>query len=117
MRKALGALSDEIMIIVNESKKDDQKDDDGDGVADVKQIGKREYVKRKVKLVLTKVNPQKVNDAIASMYVGKYIYCATFTMLSYFAGGITAHTALQLQNNDTYGSVDERLGCSQDSIC
>lgn len=68
VRKALVALSDEIMVIIEEHKKDDKVDADGDGVADATQINGRELIKRKVKLVLTKMNPEKVNDAIASMY-------------------------------------------------
>jgi hypothetical protein len=68
LRKSLGALSDEVVIIVNESKKDDKVDDDGDGVPDTEQISSKALMKRKVKLVLTKMNPEKVNTAIASMY-------------------------------------------------
>lgn len=68
VRNALSAISEEITIIVEENKKDDAKDDDGDGVADTNQITGKELVKRKVKLVLTKMNPEKVNDAIAAIY-------------------------------------------------
>lgn len=70
MRKALGALADEAMAIIEESKKDDEVDADGDGVADTKQISGRELAKRKLKLVLTKMDPEKVNNAIASIYKG-----------------------------------------------
>mmetsp|Transcript_37572 Transcript_37572/g.61330 ORF Transcript_37572/g.61330 Transcript_37572/m.61330 type:complete len:154 (-) Transcript_37572:13-474(-) len=70
VRKALSALSEEIMIIVEENKKDEKKDTDKDGVADAKQITGRELVERKVKLVLAKMNPEKVNDAIVSIYKG-----------------------------------------------
>lgn len=58
------------MVIIEEHKKDDKVDADGDGVADATQINGRELIKRKVKLVLTKMNPEKVNDAIASIYKG-----------------------------------------------
>ncbi len=71
VRKALAALSDEIMIVIDEHKKDDDVDADGDGVADATQIKGRELIKRKVKLALTKMNPEKVNDAIASIYKGR----------------------------------------------
>ena len=60
------------MLIIDESKKDDKIDADGDGVADTKQIDGKELVKRKVKLVLTKMDPEKVNTAIASIYKGMY---------------------------------------------
>ena len=45
-------------------------DADGDGIPDAKQISGRELIKRKVKLVLTKMDPEKVNTAIASIYKG-----------------------------------------------
>ena len=70
VRKALSALSGEIMIIIDEHKKDDKVDADGDGIADASQTTGKELIQRKVKLVLTKMNPEKVNDAIASIYKG-----------------------------------------------
>ena len=58
------------MVIVQENKKDNNKDGDGDGISDADQIEGRQLVKRKVKLVLTKMNPEKVNDAISAIYKG-----------------------------------------------
>ena len=58
------------MIIIDEHKKDDKVDADGDGIADASQTTGKELIQRKVKLVLTKMNPEKVNDAIASIYKG-----------------------------------------------
>lgn len=68
MKKALVDLSEEIMIIIEANKKDNDVDADGDGTSDVDQISGQEFTSRKVKLVLTKMNPQKVNDAISSLY-------------------------------------------------
>jgi len=88
--KALSVLSKEILVIIEESKKDDEVDADGDGVADVKQIDGRELIKRKVKLVLTKINPENVNDAIASIYKGMpaedflFLFALSTPMTSYF---------------------------------
>ena len=56
------------MVIIEENKKDDKVDADNDGVNDADQISARDLAKRKVKLVLTKMNPEKINDAIVSMY-------------------------------------------------
>jgi len=58
------------MVIVEANKKDDQVDADGDGIADAKQISGRELLRRKVKLVLAKMNPEKVNTALAAIYKG-----------------------------------------------
>ena len=68
VRKSLSSLSNEVLIIIDESKKDDKVDADGDGIPDAKQISGRELVKRKVKLVLKKMDPEKVNKAIAAIY-------------------------------------------------
>jgi hypothetical protein len=56
------------MIITEENKKDNETDADGDGKSDVDQISNQEFVRRKVDLVLRKINPEKVNDAISSLY-------------------------------------------------
>jgi hypothetical protein len=58
------------MIIIEENKKDDTVDADKDGKADASELYGRELVKRKVILVLTKMNPEKVNNALASIYKG-----------------------------------------------
>lgn len=68
VRKALCALGEEVQVIAAENKKDDKVDADGNGVADAKQADGKELAKRKVKLVLTKMDPEKVNDAISSIY-------------------------------------------------
>lgn len=65
---ALHDISDEILKIVDESKKDDKVDADGDGKADVDQIQTKEFVQRKLLLVLKKMDPHKVDNALSSMY-------------------------------------------------
>ena len=65
---ACSSLADEALVIIEESKKDDDVDADGDGKADVKQIGNREYALRKTRLVMAKMNPTKVDSAVASIY-------------------------------------------------
>ena len=66
--KAISDLANEAMVIIEESKKDNKKDDDNDGTSDVDQISGSEFVKRKTLLVLRKMNPDKVDQAIESMY-------------------------------------------------
>ena len=65
---AVGDLADEALIIIEESKKDNQVDEDKDGKKDVDQISHQEYVKRKTLLVLRKMNPEKVDRALESIY-------------------------------------------------
>mmetsp|Transcript_6478 Transcript_6478/g.14308 ORF Transcript_6478/g.14308 Transcript_6478/m.14308 type:complete len:90 (+) Transcript_6478:769-1038(+) len=58
------------MIIVEENKKDDQVDEDGDGIPDTRQISGKELLQRKAKLVLAKMDPEKVNAALTAIYRG-----------------------------------------------
>ena len=66
--KCLTELSEEAMVILEESKKDNKKDDDGDGVDDVKQLDGTQFAMRKFNLVMTKMDPKKVDNAIAQLY-------------------------------------------------
>lgn len=53
-----------------ENKEDDEKDEDGDGIADVNQISAQELAARKAIMVSRAVDPQKLNLAIAGIYTG-----------------------------------------------
>lgn len=52
------------------SAKDDQLDEDNDGVADVQQISEKELVTRKLKLFLRSCDPVQVSDALSGIYTG-----------------------------------------------
>jgi hypothetical protein len=56
-------IYEESLKILEESAKDDLADADEDGMADVEQISSNDLVRRKVKLVLTKMEPQQVRVA------------------------------------------------------
>ena len=60
--EAIGVLANEAVKIIEASKKDDQVDADNDGVKDVKEISDKEFMIRKFKLVMTKMDPEKVSD-------------------------------------------------------
>lgn len=68
VKKALTVLSNEVMVIIEENKKDNATDADGDGVSDVDELSNREFIKRKTTLVLRKMDPEKVNAALSSLY-------------------------------------------------
>jgi len=65
---ALKDLAGEATKILEASKKDDDADADTDGKKDVKQITGKELLVRKMKLVMIKMNPEKVDKAITSIY-------------------------------------------------
>jgi hypothetical protein len=60
LKAALKDLADEATIIIQASKKDDAADEDKDGKSDVAQLDSKAVLVRKAKLVVTKMNPQKV---------------------------------------------------------
>eukprot|EP01043_Picozoa_sp_COSAG02_P035029 COSAG02_NODE_2483_length_8721_cov_37.896312_7_plen_422_part_00 len=64
---ALCAITTEAQIIIQENAKDDTRDDDGDGIADVDKLDAKSLLVRKTRLVLTKCDPEKVNTAIAGL--------------------------------------------------
>lgn len=65
---ALKDITDEVLKIIEESKKDDKIDADKDGKADVDQLAAKEYIQRKLLLVLSKMDPHKIDKAVGSMY-------------------------------------------------
>eukprot|EP00966_Prymnesium_polylepis_P038497 893776-Prymnesium_polylepis.1 len=60
----------EELITVNEAQKeDDKKDDDGDGIADVKQISTSELIDRKIRVAASAVkDPQRLATAVGGLY-------------------------------------------------
>lgn len=61
-------LADEALKIINESKKDDGADDDKDGKKDVDELTGSQLLKRKTLLVLKKMDPEKIDKAVGSIY-------------------------------------------------
>jgi len=80
VRQALGDLADEAMVIIEASEKDDKKDDDNNGVPDVDEMTAKDLILRKTRLVLTKINPQKVDNALASLFKVWISVVATLTI-------------------------------------
>ena len=66
--EAVQDLAKEATIIIEESKKDDKVDADKDGKNDTSELSNKEYMMRKTNLVLTKMNPEKVDKAISRIY-------------------------------------------------
>jgi len=60
----------ELGNVLAASEEDDAKDDDGDGIPDVDQMGGKELALRKVKLAITTADPDKLNGALLCMYAG-----------------------------------------------
>lgn len=65
---AVNDLADEALVILHEVKKDDQIDNDEDGKKDVESLSGMQLLNRKTLLVLKKMNPEKIDKAIGSIY-------------------------------------------------
>jgi hypothetical protein len=63
--------------LLRESKKDDETDADGDGVADVLQLDNKALLLRKTKLVLTTCDPARLNAALSGLYMSWISVLAT----------------------------------------
>lgn len=68
--RCLRILYDSYAIAKAASDKDDQVDDDGDGIADVKQIDASALVQRKALVMLKVLDPQIVSEAAAGAWGG-----------------------------------------------
>jgi len=72
-KRAVGHVRDlyiEFKRVMEKSREDDEKDDDGDGIADVDQISAKELVMRKAHIALTTCDPDKLNGALTGLYTG-----------------------------------------------
>ena len=66
-RAAVADLYAEAEHVLEANAEDDKVDADGDGVADVDQISGRELLARKTRLVLTTVDPDKIDHAVTGL--------------------------------------------------
>lgn len=76
---ALALISD-FEKVIEASKKDDAKDEDNDGVADVLQISNKELLKRKVFLFLRTIDPNRLTVAITGINAGFLAVIATLKL-------------------------------------
>lgn len=66
----LTLVYNDIVAMHEKQTEDDQKDDDGDGIADVKQISTSELVDRKIRVAAKAVeDPQRLSGALGGLYV------------------------------------------------
>jgi hypothetical protein len=91
-RACLTELYKSYLVAKEASDKDDLKDDDGDGIADVKQIDAKALVQRKVVLLMKTLDPDEVSDAIAGIWGGFMGVVAVLRIQ--FAQAVTLGSAL-----------------------
>mmetsp|Transcript_28337 Transcript_28337/g.63298 ORF Transcript_28337/g.63298 Transcript_28337/m.63298 type:complete len:350 (+) Transcript_28337:48-1097(+) len=67
-QNALVELGEQVFYVMNASKKDDDLDEDHDGVADVKQIDAQHLFQRKMMLAVKVCDPRKIDHAVVGIY-------------------------------------------------
>lgn len=90
--KCIEDLVEDFRVFEEANSKDNAEDKDGDGVADVKQIGSQELATRKTLLFLKTVDPGRLTTAIAGLNSGLLAVIATLKLQ--FAKSITLGNAI-----------------------
>lgn len=85
-------LYEDFQKVAAASKKDDERDDNNDGVKDVSQMAHNELVKRKALLFLKTINPDRITAALTGINAGFLAVIATLKMK--FALTITLGNAM-----------------------
>lgn len=93
--RCVNNLIDDMKKVAEASKKDDDEDADGDGVADILQISSQELIKRKTLLFLKVVDPRRVTDALTGINAGVMAVVATLKLQ--FAMTITLGNSIATQ--------------------
>lgn len=86
-QRCIDSLADSWHRVAEESARDDEIDDDGDGIADVEQITPAQLLRRKVGLTLHALDPDEVSEAMKGLYAGSIAVLAT--LKNRFAKAIT----------------------------
>lgn len=68
MYENFGILRQQLQHVRIANEEDNKKDDDGDGIADVKQISKEELASRKFQLIFRSMDPHIMQLALANMW-------------------------------------------------
>jgi len=69
-KDALLELYKNYLIVLEANKKDDELDENKDGIADVKQISSQELLTRKLSLILKSLDPVKVSASLNGLWMG-----------------------------------------------
>eukprot|EP00457_Paulinella_chromatophora_P006523 gb/GEZN01006541.1/.p1 GENE.gb/GEZN01006541.1/~~gb/GEZN01006541.1/.p1 ORF type:complete len:341 (+),score=36.66 gb/GEZN01006541.1/:161-1183(+) len=84
---AVTSLWEDYKKVKAASDKDDSRDDDNDGIADVQQISKQQLISRKMQLAFVSCDPKEVTVALNGLYASSI--CVLATLRSKFARVVT----------------------------
>lgn len=92
LSKSIRVLWKNYCIAQEANKKDDERDDDGDGIADVDQISNSELFTRKVYVFAKAIDPEQSSEALTAVWAGFLSVLATIRIK--FAQFITLGCAM-----------------------
>jgi hypothetical protein len=98
---ALQVLYKNYKLAQEANKKDNQRDDDNDGIADVDQVSNSELFTRKVYVLAQAINPEQTSDAVSAVWGGFLSVLATIRIK--FAQFITLGVAMGDMARDAVG--------------
>ena len=77
IHKSVGVLIHNYKLAASAHKKDDQLDEDNNGVADVKEISKKQLLSRKLYVIAKSIDPEETTEAISAVWGGFLTVLAT----------------------------------------
>lgn len=90
--KNISLLGEQIKHVREANEEDDEKDEDGDGIADVKQISKSQLTRRKFMVFIRSCDPNVVSEALSHLYT--ILMTVTATLQVKFARTISLGSAI-----------------------
>jgi len=103
-RNALGILWRNIEAAQRASLKDDELDEDGNGIPDTQEISGKALVVRKVGVIAKAVDPEQLSDALTAIYMGFVAVVATLRV--HFAACVSLGVAV---GDIVHNIIDENL--------
>lgn len=103
-RTALGILWRNVEAAQRASLKDDELDEDGNGIPDTQEISGKALVLRKIGVVAKAVDPEQLSDALTAIYMGFVAVVATLRV--HFAACVSLGVAV---GDIVHNIIDENL--------
>lgn len=103
-RDALCVIARNVEAAQRANMKDDELDEDGNGIPDTQEISRRELVVRKIGVVAKAINPDQMTEALNAVYMGFVAVVATLRV--HFAACVSLGCAV---GDITYNVVDQNL--------
>ncbi len=103
-RDALCVIARNVEAAQRANMKDDELDEDGNGIPDTQEISRRELVVRKIGVVAKAINPDQMTEALNAVYMGFVAVVATLRV--HFAACVSLGFVLTISHVWDFSSPD-----------